>query len=519
MLESPKIGAYVLETLTTGMYTNPLDSIREYVQNATDSLLEFEARSARRNEGRIDARIDPVKRTLVIKDNGTGIPSKDVPNRLINIGMSDKDLRHKAGFRGIGRLAGIAYCDRLTFRTAAVGEGIVSIVEIDCVSLRRSLAPAMRQVEELAEVMVRNCSLHQEPTSTDRHFFEVVIEGVKPEAEIFLDWKALEDYLSQVAPVRFDAQRFLLATKIKEWVEKNNVPLPTVTLVIETPDTCREVFKPYRGHYKTKHVRGGNLDFQVKDVLFYPEMFRVDSPFWLWYARTDLLGTIEDEKSAGLRLRSKNIAIGGPERVAELFGEKASTDSRFNGWYIGEIHILSPDAIPNARRDGFEETGAWPQIKAELVPFFRSRIHEIRQQSDTRNQPTAKLVRGAQEAIDEATQRLETGFISKTQLDETIKQLEKNETSLQQAVQAKSGSKDAIELENLARKVVKIKERLVCEANFVTQKLPSTLDRKQRKLVSEILQTLYEALDKENYAKAEKAICAKFSVRSSDLKT
>ena len=33
MNRTPKIGAFVLETLTTGMYTNPLDSIREYIQN------------------------------------------------------------------------------------------------------------------------------------------------------------------------------------------------------------------------------------------------------------------------------------------------------------------------------------------------------------------------------------------------------------------------------------------------------------------------------------------------------
>ncbi|PJA48010.1 MAG: hypothetical protein CO171_08370, partial [Syntrophobacterales bacterium CG_4_9_14_3_um_filter_49_8] len=38
----PRIGAFVLETLTTGMYTNPLDTLREYVQNSFDAIREAE---------------------------------------------------------------------------------------------------------------------------------------------------------------------------------------------------------------------------------------------------------------------------------------------------------------------------------------------------------------------------------------------------------------------------------------------------------------------------------------------
>ncbi|VFN04077.1 MAG: molecular chaperone HtpG [Candidatus Kentron sp. G] len=109
-----RIGAFVLETLTTGMYRNPLDTLREYVQNAFDSIRTAERQCVIKTDaGRIHVTISEKNRTLSIRDNGIGVPAADVAARLVNIGMSAKNLETDAGFRGIGRLAGIAYCDRV----------------------------------------------------------------------------------------------------------------------------------------------------------------------------------------------------------------------------------------------------------------------------------------------------------------------------------------------------------------------------------------------------------------------
>ncbi len=55
---------------------------------------------------------------------------------------------------------------------------------------------------------------------------------------------------------------------------------------------------------------------------------------------TDLPGTLAKNGWRGFRLRKNNIALGGPERVADLFAEKsAPTNRRFNAWYVGEIHV------------------------------------------------------------------------------------------------------------------------------------------------------------------------------------
>jgi len=375
----------------------------------------------------------------------------------------------------------------------------------------------MRQVEELADVMSRNSKLIQEESTIDEHFFEVVMEGVTDAAENLLNWQTLEDYLAQVSPVGFDAQRFQFAPIIMEWVEQQGISIPTVTLVVKTPDLEREVFKPYKTHYKTRKTRAGGYDFYIKDICFYPESLTQDSTFWLWYGETDLLGSINDSKTAGLRLRKNNISIGGPERVRELFAETAKSNSRFNGWYIGEIHIITPEAIPNARRDGFEEVKAWPEIKRELAQFIRKRVDEARQVSRSRNRPTAKVIRAAQEVINEAEQRLETGFVSKRQRDTVINRLEKEQERVGKAIETRQDTADTQRLEPVVQKLEETRQVLEKESTYAVKKLRSNLTRRQRKVVSEILKILYQTLDKKNYEKAEAAILAKFQIQAGDL--
>ena len=45
-----------------------------------------------------------------------------VEKRLIDIGNSKKDRTNSRGFRGIGRLAGLGYCNQLVFSTSYLGE-------------------------------------------------------------------------------------------------------------------------------------------------------------------------------------------------------------------------------------------------------------------------------------------------------------------------------------------------------------------------------------------------------------
>lgn len=72
--------------------------------------------------------LDTDKRTISIEDNATGICAADFEKTLADIANSDKKLGEDKGFRGIGRLCGLAYCKELVFTSTAEGENIISIM-------------------------------------------------------------------------------------------------------------------------------------------------------------------------------------------------------------------------------------------------------------------------------------------------------------------------------------------------------------------------------------------------------
>ena len=131
------IGRQILDIITSGMYNNPMMVLREYIQNAADSIDEL---CSRRNFNSdncfIIVEVNGRDRTISVLDNGTGIPRECVEQRLGNLGFSSKERAYRRGFRGIGRLGGIGYCDLLRFETRSNSREPVSVVEWDSRNLQ-----------------------------------------------------------------------------------------------------------------------------------------------------------------------------------------------------------------------------------------------------------------------------------------------------------------------------------------------------------------------------------------------
>ena len=68
-----------------------------------------------------------------------GIPLDVAKVKLLNVGASDKDGVSERGFRGIGRLGGLAYAEKVQFVTSAVGEMAKTIMTCDCVRIQQLL--------------------------------------------------------------------------------------------------------------------------------------------------------------------------------------------------------------------------------------------------------------------------------------------------------------------------------------------------------------------------------------------
>lgn len=135
-----EIGKFTLESLTTGMYTDPEIVFREYIQNFVDSLDKaIEENIINLDDCRIEIIIDSDRQVITIKDNGAGIPKDKAAKILTDIGNSTKHHTKNRGFRGIGRLGGLSYCRTLSFCTSSVGDNQKTIVTFNCEKLRELL--------------------------------------------------------------------------------------------------------------------------------------------------------------------------------------------------------------------------------------------------------------------------------------------------------------------------------------------------------------------------------------------
>src|SRR5258708_776162 len=122
-LERIVIGKDVLELVSSAMYVDPLTIYREYVQNAADAIDDARAAGlyGKGSKGIVRIDLDAGQRRVVIRDNGIGICWEDFGSRLSALGASAKRGGTARGFRGVGRLAGLGYAQRLIFRSRTDG--------------------------------------------------------------------------------------------------------------------------------------------------------------------------------------------------------------------------------------------------------------------------------------------------------------------------------------------------------------------------------------------------------------
>jgi hypothetical protein len=155
------------------MYGERRNAIREYVQNSFDSLQTAVAEKVLKpGKGKITLTIDRTNNSLSIYDNGIGLPHRVAVNTLTAVGASRKERGRQAGFRGIGRLAGIAFSNILQFRTKAAGDAMETIVQFDCAALREGMLSS--GLKPAAELILPSIAV---PFEGRRHRSQVLSPG------------------------------------------------------------------------------------------------------------------------------------------------------------------------------------------------------------------------------------------------------------------------------------------------------------------------------------------------------
>lgn len=371
------IGKYTLESLTNGMYANPFDLLREYVQNAVDSIDSYvEADSTHLESNRILIEIDTKQGYLKIEDNGTGIPVSSAYKTLLDIGNSQKDLKKSRGFRGIGRLSGLGYCDKLIFTTSFTGESEKSIVTFDSKKLKELLIPGRSNEETLEEVLMQVVSYAKAPDKGKLHYFKVEMFGVAQGSGL-LDAHRIKDYIIQHMPLPY-SKDFRFGEIITSKVKALDYSIPSYQVDLCIDGTSEPLYKPYSDILVSDRVK--HTEERIQDVVIIPFHREGNVSAILWFAQTSFNGTVLDAQTKGIRVRKGNVLVGDNFTMSKFFKEE-----RFNGWLVGELFVLDVDVIPNSRRDDFEQNYAYDALIEQIKEWAGQVSKDIRKASYQRS--------------------------------------------------------------------------------------------------------------------------------------
>ena len=503
-MNSIQIGKFTLESLTTGMYSDPFIIFREYIQNSTDAIDKAINNGIIQDidSSYVKITLDLKEKFISIKDNGFGVEAKRAWNTLCDIGNSSKDFNKDRGFRGIGRLGGLTYCDELHFITSAKGESTKTIIKWDSKRLKELLQPGKFLDYDLSKVINEVTKIIHEEESDISHYFEVRLVGINEQHNILLDEKKVCSYLSQVAPIPFHAQHFVFyhdcSIGIKKQLEKIKKPLEEYYIYVNGDPN--PLYKPYKNHVKAGKGETLKRD-SIRDIKHFVEYdTNGEVFFWGWYAITSFLGYIKDESVAGIRVRKHNILIGDSNTLDSYFKQ-----TRFNKWFIGEIYVYDNNILPNARRDDFEKNKTYDLFKKKLEMITRNELSKLPSIYSEYNAATNKIEKKDEE-LKEIEEKVKIGVSSESERkdlhkkrDNIISEIQMNKKKLEKVKHkfsddVKTSIEKTLKAASDIHNKAKVIENDIIDANYSIFKDPSLSGYKKE--VKKIVLRIFDILDK-----------------------
>lgn len=405
MMNDIKIGLRLLETLTSALYDDPLVLFREYVQNSVDAYTtvssdkKFDAFS-------VDIQIDGKEKKITIHDNGYGINSEDFLKKMKAIGASDKgSLNNQIGFRGIGRLSAMPFCEKLKFTNKCKSCGKTQVFQWEGAKFQELLSQDSKS--ELSQAMEKITKYDEKDYSGEisDHFFTVEILNYNIEIKELIEQTDFKRRLCMMLPLQYQPE-FESRKDISDHYEKfMNYPLDRYCFPVKLDG--KEIYKPY----KNTNILDSGVNFwelKYRDKNGIPgERIGI-----LWYTFNRKIIANPKDEPYGILVRSKNMLMGDHNALAEALFRSKTNDyvatfreltQTLQGVY-GEMLLDSPHLKDNARRDWFRIDDASIELK-DIIFDFMKRLHTYRY--------TASKAFNAIE-IDKNRQKLTEAFINLT---------------------------------------------------------------------------------------------------------
>jgi len=374
-----KIGKNAIENLTRAMYGDSKTIYREYIQNAADQI-DYAIKHALFDENLyIDIKIDKSGRNVTIKDNATGVSRNIIESTLANVADSAKVKGETKGFRGIGRLVGLAYCEKLRFITTAKGENQKTIMTWDAKALNEMLDDGTVK-DDAGTLLQKNIAYEFETCPVDEHYFIVEMLGITNENVDLLDSEKIREYIALNAPLTYDS-KFYYKSKIYEYFQEKGFPKNEYKIYVDGEDIVKLYTTTLFERNPAAERRKYDDVYDISIHEFYND--KEELLAWMWYGISRFEKQIPHplNETAGIRLRQSNIQIGNERTLIPLFKQ-----AKGNLYFIGEVHAVHKDLTPNARRDYFNENSTRNDFEAQLKYFFNSTLHSLyNNASDAKN--------------------------------------------------------------------------------------------------------------------------------------
>ncbi|MBE7442341.1 MAG: ATP-binding protein [Flavobacteriales bacterium] len=341
------IGAEIISIITKGMYPDPKDALREYIQNGVDAHAKKMSVKVRQE-------------SIVVEDDGIGMDF-DTLRKAIRIGISDKSPTKNVGFMGIGIYSSFHLCDKLTIFSRG-SKDIPNKLEMDFGKMKLILEKQKDkrlkgeiQSEELIDLqtILEDCISLSNDGELDKNSFpakgtRVELSKIEPEFYTALsNFDEVSDYLRNVIPLKFNEKEFKYAKQIEDEISRicseKNQKFELVSLTLQVNSKIEELYRPYR-----------NMDFSKDSIPLEPIFHNIESGdvFFgvAWGCLNSQRKKLDNKNLRGFILKKQGFSIGNRESLIKFFPR----GNTFFDRYSGEVIIVNPKLLPNASRNDIE---------------------------------------------------------------------------------------------------------------------------------------------------------------------
>jgi hypothetical protein len=450
------IGGELLPLLSRGLYTNPLDSVREYVQNSVDA-------NAR------GVTIALAGNSLQIVDDGHGMSMEDILGAR-QFGLSPKSIEQHVGFRGIGIYSAFDLCERLVITSLRADDDHSNVLTFDFSGMRKQLEIDRQKGSgetktSLTDLLSQHTGVAREKSAFEsgKHFTIVDLQAISDtHLRQLSNRKELRRYLLENLPIDFD-DRFPHAKKVRAFLQQNVPAYNAITVTLQAEDLPDEIVGKY-----------ADEDLAIPDqkrILQSPKLQVIRNSsktpiaaIWSclntereWVQprpRTRKFSGYFNNRPdyKGFVYKVKGFTIGTRRKLLLAFTRKP----QLYNWFTGEVYVLDNAVVPNAERDEFETNQAKRTLEL-AVQDAMDELEKVAELFQAENVARDRLhqYENELEAIEAELESDERPDDRKTysKLDEMLKDWQRQKKSLRKDV-------DKIAGEELGKKIRALQKRI-----------------------------------------------------------